>query len=161
MTTLQAKTPVFLDTNIVLRFDILETPEHQAVREGVAHLIAWDCTLWINRQVIREYCRAVTHPAFPAPLAMADAVARVRQWLPYFNVADETESVTEQLLQLLENTPIGGKKVHDANIAATMLAFGITHLLTLNTPDFTRFEPQITVLTLNDLNDESTPNEAD
>ncbi len=34
---------------------------------------------------------------------------------------------------------MGGKQVHDANIAATMLAHGITRLLTFNVADFQRF----------------------
>ena len=34
---------------------------------------------------------------------------------------------------------IGGKKIHDANIVATMLAYGIPAILTHNTNDFERF----------------------
>lgn len=32
-----------------------------------------------------------------------------------------------------------GKSAHDARIAALMLAHGVTHLLTLNPTDFTRY----------------------
>jgi predicted nucleic acid-binding protein len=46
--------------------------------------------------------------------------------------------------------PSGGKQVHDANIVATMLVYGIPKLLTHNTTDFARFSELITVLPLQD-----------
>ncbi len=151
MIALEAKTPVFLDTNILLRYDILETPEHKQVRDAIQMLIHWDCSLWISRQVIREYCRALTHPAFPSPLEMTQAVKRARQLIQFFQIADENEQVMQNLFTLLETIKIGGKQVHDTNIIATMQSFGITHLLTLNLADFDRFRPLIGVLSLDDL----------
>ena len=41
--------------------------------------------------------------------------------------------------------PIGGKQVHDANIVATMLVYGIPCLLTHNARDFERFGDMVTV----------------
>lgn len=151
MMKLGTKTPVFLDTNILLRYDILETPEHQQVRSAVKTLIEWDCQLWISRQVIREYCRALTHPAFPQALDMPQAVKRARQIVPFFHVADEHEQVMQKLFVLLETVAIGGKQVHDANIVATMQAYDVTHLLTLNLADFERFRSLVAVLALDDL----------
>lgn len=40
------------------------------------------------------------------------------------------------------------KPIHDANIVATMLAFGVRRLLTQNVADFRRYEPQIEILPL-------------
>jgi predicted nucleic acid-binding protein len=71
--------------------------------------------------------------------------------VPYFQIADENETVTQNLFALLEQVPIGGKQVHDANIVATMQSVGVTQLLTLNTADFRRFEPGITLLGLDEL----------
>jgi predicted nucleic acid-binding protein len=149
--TMNAEGPVFLDTNVLIRYDILETPEHASVRQAVRALIAHNCTLWISRQVIREYCRVLTHPGFTHPLDMRRAVRRARQIVPYFQIADENETVTQNLFALLEQVPIGGKQVHDANIVATMQSVGVTQLLTLNTADFRRFEPGITLLGLDEL----------
>jgi predicted nucleic acid-binding protein len=129
----------------------LETPEHNQVREAVKALVEWDCSLWISRQVIREYCRALTHPAFSHPLQMMQAVSRARLLVPFFYVADENERVMENLFDLLEAVDIGGKQVHDANIIATMQAFDVTHLVTLNLEDFTRFSSYIRLLTLEEL----------
>ena len=46
----------------------------------------------------------------------------------------------------MEAISVGGRQVHDANIVATMQAYGIRHLLTHNTDDFIRFSGLITVL---------------
>ena len=43
------------------------------------------------------------------------------------------------LVVLCREFPVAGKQIHDANIAATMLAHGERRLLTFNTRDFRRF----------------------
>jgi len=48
----------------------------------------------------------------------------------------------------MEQITIGGKQVHDANIVATMLVYGIPQLLTHNPSDFARFSGLISVLPL-------------
>lgn len=149
---MSADTPVFLDTNILVRYDVLEMPEHPAVRQAITRLIAHNCPLWISRQVVREYCRVLTHPSFTRPLPMKQVVERARMLVPYFKIADENEQVMQNLFALLERVPIGGKQVHDANIVATMQDVGVKHLLTLNTADFVRFEPEITTLTVEAVN---------
>ena len=39
--------------------------------------------------------------------------------------------------------PVAGKQIHDANIAATMLAHGERRLLTMNIKDFRRYGERI------------------
>src|SRR2546427_465439 len=74
--------------------------------------------------------------------------ADVRHFEQRFHVADETSAVTERLLSLLQDFPIGGKQVHDANIVATMQTYGIQRLLTANVADFARFGQLIAVIPL-------------
>lgn len=88
-----ANSPVFLDTNVLVRYDILETPEHPQVRQAVRELLSNNCTLWISRQVVREFCRVLTHSAFTKPLSMKQAVARARRLVSYLKIADEDEAV--------------------------------------------------------------------
>lgn len=63
-------------------------------------------------------------------------------------VADEDADVTRHWKQLIQTYEVKGKTIHDANIVATMLAFGVNKLLTQNVADFRRYEPQITILPL-------------
>jgi predicted nucleic acid-binding protein len=67
-------------------------------------------------------------------------------------VADETAQVTTQLFALLKAHPTAGKQVHDANIVATMLAYDIDTLLTLNIADFKRFESKIKLISPSETN---------
>lgn len=48
-------------------------------------------------------------------------------------------------LTLLATRIVAGRQVHDANRVATMLARGITRLLTFNVGDFDRFSDVITI----------------
>jgi predicted nucleic acid-binding protein len=72
----------------------------------------------------------------------------IRLFQTRFRVAEDSLQVTERLLVLMEQVSIGGKQVHDANIVATMQAYGISQLLTHNVVDFNHFSEFITVLPL-------------
>jgi predicted nucleic acid-binding protein len=140
---------VFCDTNVVIRLNVAETPEHEQVKAAISALLANQNILWLSRQVLREFCAVLTRPqTFPTPPRAVDVTARARALAGLFQVADETRQVTDNLLVLLETVPLGGKQVHDANIVATMQTQDIRHLFTLNPGDFMRFAPYITTLTL-------------
>jgi predicted nucleic acid-binding protein len=63
-------------------------------------------------------------------------------------MADNLSAVTNHLLELVEHFNVKGKQIHDANIVATMLAYGIKRLLTFNTADFERYRSVIEILPL-------------
>ena len=100
----------------------------------------------ISRQVLREYMAVVSRPqSFSTPLGSTTLIERMKQFEASFHVADDTASVTSKLLELLQAHTVQGKQIHDANIAATMLAYGVTCLLTANVKDFRRFESRISI----------------
>ena len=70
---------------------------------------------------------------------MADALADVGRLGRVLNIAEDGPEMFSELCLLLGRIPVAGKQVHDANIAATMLAHGIPRLLTFNAADFRRF----------------------
>lgn len=139
----------FVDTNVVLRLINESLPQHAAVRTSLDQLQAQGVELWISSQIIREYLVQVTRPGFLAvPLPSEQALDHVATMRSLFNVADETEAVTDKLLELLKAYPTGGKQVHDANIIATMLVYGIDTLLTINIEDMKRFADRVKLLPL-------------
>lgn len=149
---MEDKSPVFLDTNIILRWNIAEAPQHATVREAVALLISAGHPLWVSVQVMREFAAVMTRPqTFGSPLPESAVAERIRALVARLNVAEETLVVHRELLGLMESYPMGGKQIHDANIVATMLAFGIPILLTLNLSDFARFSDRITLVSLEDV----------
>jgi predicted nucleic acid-binding protein len=137
----------FLDTNIVLRATITQFPLHEQIREFVNTYVDAGTELWINRQVVREYFNQVTRPqTFMNPMKAEQIQPQYEVMRATFKIADEIEAVTTQLITLLQDYPTAGKQVHDANIVATMLAYDINTLLTLNIDDFKRFEDKITLI---------------
>lgn len=118
---------------------MIEAPFHEQALAAINAARQTGRTIWISRQVIREYLATLTRPQAFSALPKATVLAQVGQLMDQFEVADDTAVVTNQLLALMGNYQIGGKQVHDANIVATMLAYGIPSLLTHNTKDFERF----------------------
>ena len=68
-------------------------------------------------------------------------MAQVRHFQRRFRVANEGPEVTTRLLALLIEVPTRGRRIHDANIVATMLVYGVRRLLTNNADDFVRSRP--------------------
>jgi predicted nucleic acid-binding protein len=80
---------------------------------------------------------------------MAEAIADVEGLEQDFNVAEDGPEVFDELRRLLTRILIAASRctTHDANIVATMLAHGITRLLTFNVADFRRFDSLIELVT--------------
>jgi hypothetical protein len=81
----------------------------------------------------------------PAGVKWQTSEAPSTQNSGHAQVADDTVTVTAHLLDLMAEVPGSGKQVHDTNLVATMLAYGIPALLTQNVGDFQRFGDRITV----------------
>lgn len=135
---------IFVDTNVLLRATITQFPFHTEIKNVVDAYIKAETELWISRQVIREYVSQATRPQlFMQPMTASQIELQYQTMRLLFNIADETEAVTQQFVTLLQSYPTGGKQVHDANIVATMLTYGIDTLLTLNIDAFKRFSDKI------------------
>jgi predicted nucleic acid-binding protein len=139
----------FLDTNVLLRGVISTFPLHQEAKALIFEQRQNNVELWISRQVIREFLVQVTRPQpFVEPLRIEEVEAHLISFPTLFHIADENAEVTNHLLALLKQYPTGGKQVHDANIVATMLAYGIDTLLTQNISDMARFVDKVKILPL-------------
>lgn len=64
---------------------------------------------------------------------------RVRLFERVFTVLDETPAVYPEWRCLVVSHSVMGVQVHDARIVAVMNVHGVTHLLTLNGLDFSRY----------------------
>lgn len=136
---------LFVDTNVLVYANVIETPFHEQALAAIKAAYQANRTIWISRQVIREYLVILTRPQAFQNLPKATVLEQVDQFIGRFQVADDTASVTCQLVKLMRDFQVGGKQVHDANIVATMQVQGIRHLLTHNEKDFARFGQVIVV----------------
>ena len=140
---------VFLDTNILVYANAAEAPLHQLALSAIEARYEAGVELWISRQILREYLVTFSRPQrFMNPQPISTVVERIRYFQNRFRVVEDSATVTARLLELVQQFPVGGKQVHDANIVATMLVYNIPTLLTHNTDDFARFSSLITVLPL-------------
>jgi len=81
------------------------------------------------------------------PLSSEELISDIDTWKRIFQIADETEQVTDRLIELIKNFYINGKRIHDANIVATMLTNSISRLFTVNVTDFKKFK-EIDIVTI-------------
>jgi predicted nucleic acid-binding protein len=141
--------PVFIDTNVLVNANIATAPFHSAALQELRSFQNSGITLWISRQVIREYLATLSRPqTFSSPQPVSVLASQVSYFVTHFAIAEDGPAVTANLMALLASLPIGGRQVHDANIVATMQAQGITRLLTRNVSDFNRFAGLIQVIPL-------------
>ena len=132
----------FLDTNILLAMTDLGRPSHAAAVSAFEGLYDQGVHPAINGQVAREYLVVATRPVDRNGLGMttADALDNLETFRARTIFLEETEDVADELAALLRARSIAGKRIHDANILATMRRHEVRILLTLNPSDFSGAE---------------------
>ena len=136
----------FIDTNVLVYSTAETAPFHQQARAALAREAA-SGPLAISRQVLREYLATVTRPqTWSRALTLAEAFEDAAAFVRRFTVLEDGPAAWDRLVELSRAFAFGGKQVHDANLVATMLAHGVTRLLTFNVADFRRFGAVIEVV---------------
>jgi len=137
---------LFIDTNILVYANMPSSPNCQVARNKLAALAPAYHSFWISRQSIREYMVVMTNLMKIAGKIDHEALlADISNFLSAYEVTDESQPVTSTLIELVKNHELVGKKIHDANLVANMLAFGIDTILTNNVDDFKPFSHLISI----------------
>ena len=135
---------MFVDTNVLVKARILEAPEHNLARASLRGAFAEREPLRISRQILREYLAVVIRPqTWQIPISRKEALDDVEHLADTYEVLEDGPVVTDRLVSLCLEVPVGGQQIHDANIVATMLAYGERRLLTFNIVDFHRYGDRI------------------
>ena len=137
-----------VDSNVLLRLLQRNDPHHSIIRQAIRTLAARGVGLCCAPQNIVELWNVSTRPATARGgfgLTTAETDRRVRLIERVFTVLDETPAVYPEWRRLVVNHSVAGVQVHDARIVAVMNVHGITHLLTLNGADFTRYSGIVSV----------------
>jgi predicted nucleic acid-binding protein len=130
---------VFVDTNV-----LLSASDPQRVHHGtaLAFLESGADVFFASPQVLREYLVVATRPpaANGQGLGVPQALENVTAFLQVLTLVFETQATWDQLRELVQGPePVSGKRIHDANIAATALANGLDTVATFNAGDFAGF----------------------
>ena len=140
---------MFVDTNVLVAARFVTAPAHVTACRCLDRAGNSEEPLHISRQIVREYLVVVTRPqTWSGSLTMGDALKDAMRLLSSFAVLEDGPNVMAVLTTLCREVPVAGKQIHDANIAATMLAHGERRLLTLNAKDFQRYEKRIELVKL-------------
>ena len=140
---------MFIDSNVLVAARFVTAPAHVAACRCLDRAGNSEEPLHISRQVVREYLVAVTRPqTWSVSLGMVDALEDATRMVSSFTVLEDGPHVMAMLTTLCREVPVAGKQIHDANIAATMLAHGERRLLTMNFKDFRRYGERIELVDL-------------
>lgn len=131
---------LFLDTNVLLHATDGLRPFHEEAQRLITGAGTSGFHLAVSGQVLREYLSVATRPTDSNGLGLEApyAVRNVERFSEFTIFLDESESVAQQLRELVCELRVSGKRIHDANIAATMLAHHIRFLITEEGADFTQ-----------------------
>lgn len=86
-------------------------------------------------------------------LSVASALGNVEELKKRLRFLEENVACAESLARLVLDLGGAGKKIHDANLVATLLAHRESALVTANTRDFRRFESLVRVVDLSSVKD--------
>ena len=130
-----------VDTNLLLRLARQGDSQQPLISTAIAELGRQGSELCYSMQNIAECWNVFTRPVERNGygLTIAETNERVKQIEHTMTFLPDSDQVYSIWRQLVVTNNVRGVQVHDARLAAIMMAYGLTHILTLNQLDFLRF----------------------
>jgi len=140
---------IFVDTNILVFANVLNSPFHEKAKAKLIELIDNEYELYISNQIIREYLSVLSRPDANGKRIVDELLINdIKRFRTEYYVLFENNQTLNYLQMLLTYCPTGGKQIHDANLVATMIENELKVLFTHNIADFKRFSKYISVITI-------------
>jgi predicted nucleic acid-binding protein len=133
---------VLADTNVLLRLLAPSDPQHATVRGAIRALRTNGDRLVTAPQIVAEFWNVCTRPAAARGgfgLDVSETDRRLRIIERICPILPDHSGAYAVWRSLVVTHAVCGVQVHDARLAAFMLAHGITHILTFNARDFARY----------------------
>ena len=132
---------VLIDTNVLLRAVQPSHPMHPVALRALERLFTGPEPLFIAIQNVAEFWNAATRPLAVNGLGMTveEAGEEVKRLESFFEIVSESAASYAAWKTLVTAHRVRGAQVHDARLAAVMIASGITRIVTFNVRDFSRF----------------------
>ncbi len=130
-----------IDTNVLLRLSRYDDSQQPLIRDALNILNRQGAELYFSLQNIAEFWNVSTRPIERNGygLSTAETASQVEIIERNMTLLPDNDLVYSTWRQLVSTHNVRGVQVHDARLAALMYAYGITHILTLNQPDFIRY----------------------
>jgi len=131
-----------VDTNILTRLVQPSHHHHATVRDALESLRLANHYGFIVPQVLYEFWVVSTRPAVQNGLGLSieEVVAELAEIKILFRLFRDERTIFEKWELLVESHRVSGKPAHDARLVAAMMRHGLTHILTFNAQDFTRYQ---------------------
>ena len=130
-----------VDTNVLLRFSRHDDLHHQIVQDAVHKLEAEGHQLRTTLQNFAEFWNVATRPANQN--GFGHTIFETEQLLlgleKFFSLLPDSPEIYPIWKRLVVKYNVSGRQVHDARLAASMVAHNLTHILTFNVTDFERY----------------------
>ncbi len=129
------------DTNVLLRFSDRKHPLYPTIQSSIRRLRSEGHILKVAFQNCVELWNVATRPVERNGLGLTPAKAeRLLNLIErLFPLLLDTPAVYAEWRRLVFTYSVSGVQVHDARLVATMKTNKVTHILTLNTRDFSRY----------------------
>lgn len=130
------------DTNVLLRWIQPQDIDHARAVQAVLSLREAGEEVVLTPQNLVEFWNVATRPKERNGVGLTPAQAdqetqRLERLFPVLLDRPEIHGVWRRLVV---ECGVSGVQVHDARLAAAMAVHGVTHLLTFNGRDFTRYQ---------------------
>lgn len=132
---------VFVDTNVLLAATDRDRPQHQYALNFLDEGLRGSLRLFVTGQIFREYLVVATRPRDVNGLGLSprDALKNVRGFKTVLQVLPEDDETAGALMTMIQKYELKGKRIHDANLIASMIRHGLHRLKTYNPSDFKAF----------------------
>lgn len=139
---------VLIDTNILLRLDEADHDEHATALAALEVLGRVGAEPVVVPQCCYEFHVVATRPVQVNGLGMDpdEADERLDSHLQMFRLLRDERRVFESWREVVREYKVRGKPAHDARLVAAMRRHDLSHLMTFNVADFTRYRDEITIL---------------
>ncbi|MFN0280184.1 MAG: type II toxin-antitoxin system VapC family toxin [Pyrinomonadaceae bacterium] len=137
-----------IDSNCFLRLAEPKNLHRTVVLDALRKLRAAGETICYTPQVLAEFWNVCTRPSSARGglgLTVSQTERKVKLIEKYFQLFPDNLTTFVQWRTLVSELQVKGVQVHDAKIAASMIAYNIPVLVTFNEKDFNRF-PMITTV---------------
>jgi len=130
-----------IDTNVLGRIVQKTHPMHADAVNAVRELRKRKESLFIVPQNLIELWVVATRPTANNRFGITadEAAKELRKLKRLFPVRLDSATIFTDWENLVKQYQVTGKPAHDAHLVAAMHSHGITHLLTFNKRDFTRY----------------------
>lgn len=128
----------------MLGFSFPADPRYPIVRTAIRELLANEHQLRTTSQNFAEFWNVSTRPTdrngFGQTSVEANDLLRDLEML--FPLLPDSPEVYPIWRRLVVDYDVSGVQVHDARLAAAMIAHNVTRILTFNLTDFQRYKPE-------------------